>query len=401
MERHHTANPTDRPLWKDANLRLIFSVTLCAVMGISLISPVFPKLVEVFHIKPGQATLLITFLTLPGIFLSPVYGILADRWGRKKVLVPLILLFGIAGFACGLARDFNLLLLLRFLQGIGSGGLFTLNNTIIGDLFDRENRFKAIGYNAALISVATAVYPAIGGFIARWHWSLPFYLPGVAIIVAFLILFYLNNPEPKPQQDLFRYLITATTKMFVPPTIYLLSLSFITFVIAMGSMFSFIPFWMAQQYGSGSATIGVVLSLSAISSGITSTQLNRFRSRLSIGKLLALAFLVLTVALWLIPNCKSVWWILIPCIMYGAAQGVNIPSVQALIVSTAPMEYRGAFMAINSSVILSAISAGPAIGGLVYQWIGIAGLFRISAGFALVTGIILLMWGNRLEQNSD
>lgn len=367
-------------------------------MGISLITPVFPKLVDVFGIKPGQATLLITVLTLPGIFLSPVYGILADRWGRKKVLVPLILLFGIAGAACGLARNFNLLLFLRFLQGIGSGGLFTLNNTIIGDLFDRENRFKAIGYNAALIAVTTAIYPAIGGVIARWHWSLPFYLPGVSVIVAVLVMLYLKNPEPEPQQDLVRYLITATKKMLIPPTIYLMSLSFVTFVIAMGALISFLPFWMADQYGSGSATIGIILSLSAISSGITSTQLNRFRHLISIGKLLALSFLVLTVALWMIPHCKSVWWILIPGMLYGAAQGLNIPTVQALIVSTAPMEFRGAFMAINSSVILLAISVGPALGGLLYHWIGIVGLYQVSAGIAFITGLVLLVWGNRLEQ---
>ncbi len=370
-------------------------------MGISLITPVFPKLVEVFHIEPGQATLLITALTLPGIFLSPIYGILADRWGRKKVLIPLILLFGIAGGACGLARDFNLLLALRFLQGIGSGGLFTLNNTIIGDLFDRENRFKAIGYNAALISIATAIYPAIGGLIARWHWSMPFYPPILSVFVAILLIAYLKNPEPKHQQNLKNYLVTATLKMLSPPTVYLLLLSLVTFILAMGAMISFVPFWMAEQYGAGSGIIGAMLSISAISSGFTSWQINRFRKLISVGKLISIAFFTLAVAFWLIPICSSIWWMLVPCLLYGAAMGVNIPTVQALMVSNAPMEYRGAFMAINSSVILLAISVGPALGAVAYQTVGIAGLYQIAAVVTIILFGLLLFWGHKLEETAQ
>jgi len=63
--------------------------------------------------------LLITAFTLPGIILVPIMGILADKFGRKKILVPSLMLFGIAGGSCFFFKNFSILLLLRFLQGIG------------------------------------------------------------------------------------------------------------------------------------------------------------------------------------------------------------------------------------------------------------------------------------------
>ena len=66
--------------------------------------------------------MLIVAFTLPGALFTPVMGVLGDRVGRKKVLVPSLVLFGLAGAACGLARDFETLVALRFLQGAGSSG---------------------------------------------------------------------------------------------------------------------------------------------------------------------------------------------------------------------------------------------------------------------------------------
>ena len=63
----------------------------------------------------------------PGIIFIPVMGILADRYGKKKVLLPSMLLFAFGGTACAIAQDTETLLLFRFLQGIGACALATIN----------------------------------------------------------------------------------------------------------------------------------------------------------------------------------------------------------------------------------------------------------------------------------
>ncbi|MFC2059063.1 MFS transporter, partial [Chloroflexota bacterium] len=134
--------------YRDRNLQVVFGVTLMAVLGVSSITPAFPKIMRELDITGGQVGLLITFFTLPGVFLAPFLGVLADRFGRKRILVPSLFLFAIAGTACAFARDFNVLLVLRVFQGIGGAALGSLNTTIIGDLYSREQRPHAMGVNA-------------------------------------------------------------------------------------------------------------------------------------------------------------------------------------------------------------------------------------------------------------
>ena len=100
----------------EKNMVIIFGVTLIAVMGISSITPAFPGIIRYFGISTHQVGWLIAAFTLPGIFLTPVTGILADRFGRKLVLVPALFVFGIAGFLCSFMRDFHSLLTLLFIE---------------------------------------------------------------------------------------------------------------------------------------------------------------------------------------------------------------------------------------------------------------------------------------------
>ena len=149
-------SPAQPSILTDPNLRIIFLITLMAVLGVSSITPALPQIARALQVaKPSVGLLIMTF-TLPGILLTPVLGILADRHGRKKVLVPALFLFAAAGSACFFADSFRLLLILRFIQGCGAASLGALNVTIIGDLFSGRERAAAMGYNASVLRIATA-----------------------------------------------------------------------------------------------------------------------------------------------------------------------------------------------------------------------------------------------------
>ena len=166
----------NKKLYHETNLRIIFSITLMAVLGVSSITPAFPKIAQVMNISQETVGLLITVFTLPGVILTPVFGILADRFGRKRILVPSLILFGIAGGAGAFTSDFNTLLNLRFIQGIGAAALGSLNSTLIGDIYSGKERIEAMGYNASVLSVGTATYPTWGA-LAMFGWNFPFILP--------------------------------------------------------------------------------------------------------------------------------------------------------------------------------------------------------------------------------
>ncbi len=167
-----------------------------AVLGVSSIAPVLPRVATVFDRSPQSVGLLISVFTVPGVFFTPILGVLGDRIGRKAVLVPSLLLFAVAGTACGFVREFPLLLGLRFVQGIGAAALGALNVTIVSDLYAGSARTTAMGYNASVLSIGTGVYPALGGSLAALGWFFPFFLPALALPIALFVLFVLDNPEP-------------------------------------------------------------------------------------------------------------------------------------------------------------------------------------------------------------
>jgi MFS transporter, ACDE family, multidrug resistance protein len=239
-----------------------------AVLGVSSITPALPEIRDVFGVTSAQVGLLITIFTLPGIALIPVLGVLSDRRGRRKILIPALFLFGIAGGLCAFARSFELLLSLRLLQGMGAAALGTLNVTVIGDIFTGHERSAALGYNASVLSIGTASYPAIGGALATLGWFYPFALAFLAVPVGLLVLFSLHNPEPHNDQRLREYFGDVFSRLSDREVLGLLGVSLLTFIILFGPQLTFLPILMDERFGAPSYLRGAVLSGASLTTAL-------------------------------------------------------------------------------------------------------------------------------------
>ncbi|MCP8304984.1 MAG: MFS transporter [archaeon] len=382
---------TQKKIYQDTNLQIIFGVTLMAVLGVASISPAFPKMVQELSISSQDIGLLITVFTLPGVLLTFVLGVLADQFGRKKILIPSLMLFGIAGGACSLVRDFNLLLILRFFQGIGAASLGSLNVTIIGDLYSGEECTKAMGYNASVLSVGSASYPAIGGALAMVGWYYPFILPFIAIPIGLLVLFSLKNPEPKKGQHLKEYLSSVWKSIKNRHVVGLFSASVITFIILYGAYLTYFPLLIGLSFEAPSLIIGLIMASMSLTTAFTSSQLGRLVKITSERFLLKAAFILYALALAIIPSVSNLWVFLIPTTIFGIAHGINIPSIQTLLARLAPMEYRAAFMSINGMVLRLGQTLGPLLMGMVFVTGGIGSVFYAGVGFSIFTFILMVI----------
>ena len=139
-----------------AGLVLVLCVALMGVMGVSITLPILPKLGAVFHQDAAGVALLITCFTLPSAFMTPVAGVLADRFGRKAVLLPGLLLFACGGMGCAFSDSFENLLAWRAIQGLGAAPLGILYGTLVGDFYKEADRPKVMGMVGATISFGTA-----------------------------------------------------------------------------------------------------------------------------------------------------------------------------------------------------------------------------------------------------
>ncbi len=378
-----------KKIFNDLNLRIIFGITLMAVLGVSSIAPVLPDIQQHFMITKQKTALLIAVFTLPGMLFSPLIGILADRLGRRLVVSVALFIFGITGSLCAFIPDFNFLLLMRFLQGTGGAALATLNVTLIGDLFEGNKRSTAMGYNASILSIGTATYPFIGGSLAILGWNYPFLLSALAVPIGLLVLAKIKLPDHRSQENLGKYLINALKQMYRKDIIAIFSLSLLTFIILYGGLVTYFPFYLKQNFNFGSLEIGIALATVSVFTAISSSQLGKLSKRFSNTFILTLAFILYFISLFIIPFINNVIMLIVPMLIFGLAQGINIPNLHSMLAGKAPGSYRAAFMSINGSVLRGGQTLGPAIVGVFYNYWGIHGLFWGCAILALI-GILII-----------
>jgi ACDE family multidrug resistance protein len=371
-----------RRIYLDTNLQIIFGITLMAVMGVASITPAFPKIIQSLGVSSTGIGLLITVFTFPGVILTPVLGVFADRYGRKKILIPSMFLFGITGAACALSREFNVLLVMRFFQGIGAASLGALNVTIVGDLYSGRERAAAMGYNASVLSVGTAGYPAIGGALAMVGWYWPFALPLLAIPLGFVVLFFLKNPEPRSEQRLKDYFRNVLKSLKNRQVIGIFIASIVTFIILYGPLLTYLPLLMADSFSASPLTIGLFISVMSLITAFTSSQLGKLTKKFTEKTLLKTTFLLYGLAIFLIPFLPKLTTFIIPALIFGIAHGLNIPCFQTILAGLAPMEYRGAFMSLNGMVLRMGQTIGPLFMGIIFSLWGLDATFYSGAGLS-------------------
>ncbi|MFC0332503.1 MDR family MFS transporter [Paenibacillus sepulcri] len=132
----------------------------------------------------------------------PIFGKLADLYGRKRIYLMCVAMFMAGSIICGLSQSMTMLLLGRCVQGIGAGGLMPLAMIIIGDSFPLEQRAKVQSLVGPMLILPQLIGPTIGGYFVShidWHWIFLINIP-VGLIAAFFVAKGLResvSPEKK------------------------------------------------------------------------------------------------------------------------------------------------------------------------------------------------------------
>jgi MFS family permease len=377
-----------KDLYKNKNLRIVFSVTLMAIMGVSSIIPSLPLMIKELNISPSSIGLVFTIFTLPGIFFAPLAGIFADRIGRKKILVPALLLFGFAGIACFFAPDYKWLLTLRLLQGVGAASIGVINLTIIGDLFTGQDRINAMGLNAGVLSIGTAIFPALGGILAQINWQAPFLLAATALPLAWIVAYKLDNPEPKSNGSFMKYLSEALNGMKNKQVLGLFAISMFTFIILYGPIVTYLPILMSSRFESSPLMIGFVISSASFVTAIAASQMGRLAAIMTQTRMIGLSAFAYAIAMILLPESTSALWCIIPVCFFGLGQGLNLPNTMSMLTAIAPMEQRAIFMSMNGMILRLGQTIAPILMGLIYSGFGLNSVFYAGTVVAAITFVI-------------
>ncbi|KAF2183578.1 MFS general substrate transporter [Zopfia rhizophila CBS 207.26] len=175
---------------------LCLSVTLSA-LDLTIVTPAVPAIVASFESVAGYVWVGSAFI-LASTAITPVWGSVADIWGRKPIILIALAVFLGGSLLCALAPQMDALIAGRAIQGLGSSGMGTMVNVIICDTFSLRDRGLYLAITSVVWAVASAAGPVIGGvFTTRldWRWCFWVSLP-VGAVVFFVLLLFLKLPSP-------------------------------------------------------------------------------------------------------------------------------------------------------------------------------------------------------------
>ncbi len=304
---------------------LVVVVTVCAITTYTLVPAALPEIAAEFAVP--NAGLVLAAATVPGILLTPLTGLLADRYGTRPVLAGSLLAFGLGGGLAGLAPSFELLAAARLVQGAGAAGLINLVVVIIANSWDGLERARRLGRNSAALAAAAVALPAVGGGLTAfggWRAAFVPYWAGVVVAAAVWRCF----PQAGCPTVRLGALRDAAGVLAAPEPRRWTGLGALVFLLLFGLVLTVLPAQLAGL-GLGAGARGVVLALPAVTSVLAGLLLGRLTARYDAHLLILVSFGLWALAFGLIAAAPGLPAVAVGLLVYGLGEGVLIPMVQA------------------------------------------------------------------------
>ncbi|MBI2810433.1 MAG: multidrug effflux MFS transporter [Candidatus Melainabacteria bacterium] len=188
-------------------LFLVIVVFVAACIETDIYLPAFPDMMAWFGASEGAIQGLLTW-NFVGICLSgPLYGPISDAFGRKKPILVALGLFLFGSIMTLFAQNLDQMLWGRILQGLGSGGCFTLGTAIIFDAFQKERAIRATNNLNTIVPLIMAAAPMLGGYLNyNYGFRSNFLAIGIFVLISLLIcVFFFEETLPKEKRTPFAF----------------------------------------------------------------------------------------------------------------------------------------------------------------------------------------------------
>jgi len=184
----------------------IATIPLVLVLGNSMLVPILPDMQEKLGISKFQSSLVITLFSLSAGLFIPVIGYLSDRFGRKAIIIPSLIVYGGAGILAGFGAVWNsytIIIISRAIQGMAAAGTAPIAMALVGDLFEGGTESKALGLTEASNGAGKVLSPIIGSLLALIIWYAAFFaFPVFCALSLVAVIWLIKEPkrDRKPQK---------------------------------------------------------------------------------------------------------------------------------------------------------------------------------------------------------
>ena len=370
----------------DSALLSILLVSSIGVLGGQLVSPALPILMQSLDIPEQQIGLVMSVFFFSALVSIPVIGVLADVYGRRKLTLLGLILFGVSGTSIAFVDSFLHLLILRTLQGIGFASLSPLAVTILGDLYKGAMGSTVQGIRGSFHGMAVLSIPPVAGFLADLSWNYPFLLYSLSLPAAILV--FLTLPETyAPESSHSNPAILSTFRNYwssiryelIKPHLRILFGWHLVGSLLKSTVITFLPIFIVFSLGHSAFIAGAVLSFRGLvrifSSPLAGFLVSYVPKSFAVPFTLSLA----AISIVLIPFYNSLLFIFFLVAIFGIADSLFIPILNDAVASSTTSKHRGGVVgAVNTSKPLGKV-IGPILFGLILAYYGFTILFISAA----------------------
>lgn len=345
-------------------LSIVYAASVALMMGVNFIQPALPALTEPFQVSDAQLSWIMTVFTAPAILLSPIFGVIADLYGRRLLLALGLIAFGIFGTAMAFAPTFGWLLFFRTLQGVGFSAVIPLTIVLIGDLLDGDNEISGQGLKVFLDRIGYLIFPPLGGLLAMiaWYWPFVFYF--LTIPVGMAAWLWMPETKGKSNGGTAAYLGDILRLTRHPRLLIAFSAGFLRFFLDYGFL-TYFPLFLVRTHGISTATAGLLYVFFSVGAMVTSSQAGRIAAGRDKANILFAAFFVSGAAVIAVPFVPGVLLVGCALFFYGLANGVISPMQKSLLTQNAPAELRGGIVSFDRLIQQVSKTMSTSIVGLL------------------------------------
>lgn len=374
------------------------SIPLIMTLGNSMLIPVLPILEDKVGITSFQSSMIITSYSVAAIFLIPVAGYLSDRFGRKIVILPSLILALIGGLIAGFASwkmddPYAMIIAGRIIQGIGAAGAMPIVLPLVGDLYqdDDEKISSTLGIIETSNTFGKVLSPILGSIFASFLWFLPFFsISALSLISIVLIFFFVKAPKDDDEPLKLKEFLRNTKKVFKEEGkwLYTVFLNGVLVMLILFSMLFFLSENLEKVHDIKGIKKGFVLAipllLLCIASFISGRKIKGNLGRIK--KIIIASLIAMSVSIVFVGfTSKKLILLLVVTSIVGIAIGALLPALDTIITDNIRKELRGTVSSFYSSARFIGVAAGPPIMSLVMK--NYLNASYITAG---VLGFILL-----------
>jgi Arabinose efflux permease len=349
------------------------SVPLVLVLGNSMIVPILPTLSRELGISSFQSSLVVTLFSITAALIIPIAGYLSDRFSRKKVIIPALIIYGGAGILSGFAalwHSYGILLGARALQGIGAAGTTPIAMALVGDLYKDAEETKALGLIEASNGTGKVISPILGSLLALIVWYAPFFsFPAFCVLAILAMIFLIKEPKRTAEPVKLKEYLQKIKAVFAKNGRWML-VSFWAGAAAMFTLFG-VLFFLSNMlekdpYRIEGVTKGFVLAIPLFfmvtTAYLTGTIIRK-------NGVLIRWFMNIALALTVIAYACTIWfnqnlYVFIGLLSVGSiGTGMLLPCLTTMITGVVEKAERGMITSLYSSLRFFGVALGPPLFG--------------------------------------